>query len=104
MKRSSESVAVAEPAAEPLGSRTRFDVDRVRDDFPILKTKANGHPLVYLDSGATTQKPRQVIDALRRYYESENANIHRGVYALSQIATNKYEQTRTTIRKFINAA
>jgi cysteine desulfurase/selenocysteine lyase len=83
---------------------TAFDPEKIRADFPILSTKVYGKPLVYLDNGATTQKPRQVIDALRRYYESENANIHRGVYHLSQLATNLYEETRTRIRKFINAA
>ena len=62
-----------------------FDVNRVRADFPILSSKVHGKPLVYLDSGATTQKPRAVIDALKHYYEAENANIHRGVYTLSQL-------------------
>jgi cysteine desulfurase/selenocysteine lyase len=62
-----------------------------------------GKSLVYLDNGATTQKPRQVIDAIRRYYEAENANIHRGVYHLSQLATNLYEEARGKIRRFINA-
>jgi cysteine desulfurase / selenocysteine lyase len=83
--------------------RMRFDVAKVRADFPILSTKVYGKPLIYLDNGATTQKPRQVIDAVRKYYESENANIHRGVYHLSQLATNLYEETRRKIRKFINA-
>jgi cysteine desulfurase/selenocysteine lyase len=101
---SDQAVLPSKPAAQPPGSRSRFDIEKVRDDFPILKTSANGKPLIYLDSGATTQKPRQVIDAITRYYESENANIHRGVYALSQTATNLYEETRTKVRKFINAA
>ncbi len=64
----------------------------------------NGHPLVYLDNGATTQKPRAVIDAISRFYTDENANIHRGVYALSQIATDRYEHARAAVRRFINAA
>jgi cysteine desulfurase/selenocysteine lyase len=81
-----------------------FDPETVRADFPILSTQAYGKPLVYLDNGATTQKPRQVIDAINKYYESQNANIHRGVYLLSQVATNLYEETRTKVRKFINAA
>src|SRR6476661_5370160 len=81
----------------------RFDVDKIRADFPILHAKSNGHPLVYLDNGATTQKPRQVIDALTRYYESQNANIHRGVYHLSQLATQLYESARRTVAAFINA-
>jgi cysteine desulfurase/selenocysteine lyase len=82
---------------------TSFDVARVRNDFPILQTTANGHPLAYLDNGATTQKPRAVIDALVRFYETQNANIHRGVYGLSQTATLLYEQAREKIRAFINA-
>jgi cysteine desulfurase/selenocysteine lyase len=80
-----------------------LDVDRLRADFPILHTTANGHPLVYLDNAATTQKPRAVIDALVRYYETQNANIHRGVYSLSQTATNAFEAARETVRKFLNA-
>jgi cysteine desulfurase/selenocysteine lyase len=91
-------------ASRASASKPKFDVQRVRRDFPILATTVYDKPLVYLDSGATTQKPRQVIDAVTRYYESENANIHRGVYALSQTATNLYEETRTRVRKFINAA
>jgi cysteine desulfurase/selenocysteine lyase len=83
-----------------------FDVDKVRADFPILHTLAGNppRPLVYLDNGATTQKPRAVIDALVRYYESQNANIHRGVYGLSQTATSLYEEAREKVRAFINAA
>src|SRR5215210_4309907 len=80
-----------------------FDVNRVRRDFPILSTTVNDHRLVYLDSGATTQKPRQVIDAISRYYESENANIHRGVYHLSQLATELYEAARKKVAAFLNA-
>src|SRR5687767_436092 len=104
IKPSSDILATSKPATESLGSRSRFDVGKVRADFPILAAKVHGKALVYLDSGATTQKPQQVIDAVAKYYETENANIHRGVYALSQTATNLYEQTRRTIRKFINAA
>src|SRR3954453_18444515 len=80
-----------------------FDVARIRNDFPILKTTANGKPLVYLDNGATTQKPRAVIDAISHYYEAQNANIHRGVYHLSQLATDLYEAARRKVRKFVNA-
>ena len=80
-----------------------FDVQKIRDDFPILHTRVHGKPLVYLDNGATTQKPRAVIDRLTRYYETENANIHRGVYDLSQKATLAYEEARQTIARFINA-
>jgi cysteine desulfurase/selenocysteine lyase len=99
----SRDVAQHGPAAEPLGSRRQFDVLEIRKQFPILSTRVNGNPLVYLDNGATTQKPRAVIDAVSRYYESENANIHRGVYHLSQLATEKYEQTRRALSNFINA-
>src|SRR5947208_3154256 len=82
----------------------KFDVQRVRADFPILSTKSHGKPLVYLDNGATTQKPRAVIEALDRYYQSQNANIHRGVYELSQTATTLYEKARLTVQKFVNAS
>src|SRR3954454_4586853 len=75
----------------------------IRQDFPILATSANGKPLVYLDNVATAQKPRQVIERLQKYYESENANIHRGVYQLSQTATHEYEQARRKVAAFINA-
>ncbi|HTK77511.1 MAG TPA: aminotransferase class V-fold PLP-dependent enzyme, partial [Gemmataceae bacterium] len=88
------------PLVRPVA---KFDPLRVRADFPILATRAHGKPLVYLDNGATTQKPRQVIDAISRYYESQNANIHRGVYHLSQVATELYESARKTIASFINA-
>ena len=81
-----------------------FDVEAVRAQFPILRTKVYGKPLVYLDNGATTQKPQAVIDRIARYYEEENANIHRGVYKLSQVATEAYESARRTVRKFVNAA
>jgi cysteine desulfurase/selenocysteine lyase len=87
------------------GPRTnpRFDVAKIRDDFPILHTKVHGKPLVYLDNGATTQKPRAVIERITRYYETENANIHRGVYDLSQKATAAYEAARQKIARFIGA-
>lgn len=81
-----------------------YDVDRVRADFPILSLTPRGRPLTYLDSAATSQKPRQVIDALRRYYEEENGNIHRGVHYLSELATRRYDETRDAVRRFINAA
>jgi len=69
---------------------TAFDVARIRQDFPILNVKIHGKPLVYLDNAATSQKPRQVIDAITNYYLTENSNIHRGVHELSQRATNDY--------------
>jgi cysteine desulfurase / selenocysteine lyase len=80
-----------------------FDVEQVRKDFPILHRTVNGKPLVYLDNAATSQKPQVVIDALTNYYETENANIHRGVHYLSQRATEDYEKARQTIRYFLNA-
>ncbi len=80
-----------------------FDVDAVRKDFPILTREVNGRPLIYLDNGATAQKPDSVIEAIDRYYRDQNSNIHRGVHHLSQLATQAYEDARETIRAFINA-
>ena len=80
-----------------------LDVERIRKDFPILHQQVNGQRLVYLDSAATTQKPRQVIDALVRYYETSNANIHRGIHTLAQRATEQYEGTRAKVARFIGA-
>ena len=80
-----------------------FDVATVRADFPILSRKINDHPLVYLDNAATTQKPRQVIDAISNYYEQTNSNVHRGVHTLSIEATDAYEVARAKVAKFINA-
>jgi cysteine desulfurase / selenocysteine lyase len=81
----------------------RVDVDKIRADFPILKRKIHGKPLVYLDNGATSQKPQVVIDALNRYYTAENSNIHRGVHFLSEHATAAYEAARQKIKSFVNA-
>ena len=80
-----------------------LDVDRVREEFPILHRTVHGKPLVYLDSAATTQKPRAVLDALAQYYANGNANIHRGVYLLSEEATAAYDGARTKVQRFINA-
>jgi len=80
-----------------------FDIDNIRKDFPILNQKVNGKPLVYFDNGATSQKPQVVIDAVSDYYETINANIHRGVHTLSQLATDAYEQSRLKIQNHINA-
>lgn len=77
--------------------------NNLRADFPILKTMSRGKPLIYLDSAATSQKPQYVIDAVQRYYSNDNANIHRGVYELSERATRQFEQARSTIKDFINA-
>lgn len=85
-------------------SSPQFDVWRVREDFPILKQKIHGKPLVYLDNAATSQKPQLVIDTISRYYATENANVHRGIHALSEIATQAYEGARETVRRFLNAA
>ena len=84
--------------------RNLFDVYEVRKDFPVLHQTVNGHPLVYLDNGATSQKPRAVIDTVSHYYETYNANIHRGVHFLSENATREYEAARDTAQRFINAA
>lgn len=80
-----------------------FDVESIRKDFPILQREVNGRPLIYLDNGATAQKPKSVIDAIDRYYRDQNSNIHRGVHHLSQLATQAYEDARETVRRFINA-
>jgi cysteine desulfurase / selenocysteine lyase len=84
--------------------RTSLDVNAIRADFPILQRRVHGRPLVYLDNAATTQKPRAVIDRLVRYYEEENANIHRGVHTLSVEATDAYDAARDRVRQFLNAA
>jgi len=80
-----------------------FDIDRVRADFPILSRQVNGRPLVYLDNGASAQKPRVVIDAITRAYEDEYANVHRGLHTLSTLATERYEAVRGTIARFLKA-
>ncbi len=81
-----------------------FDVQAIRADFPILRQKVHGKELVYLDNAATTQKPRQVIEAMDRYYRDQNANIHRGVYTLSEQATALFEEARRKVQRFLNAA
>jgi cysteine desulfurase/selenocysteine lyase len=80
-----------------------FDVEKIREDFPILKEQVHGRPLVYLDNAATSQKPRAVIDATARYYSADNSNIHRGVHLLSERATQEYEDARIKAQRFINA-
>ena len=79
------------------------DVTRIRQDFPLLRQSVNGHPLVYLDNAATSQKPQVVIDSLVDYYTTENSNVHRGVHTLSQMATEDYEGSRSKIRRLLNA-
>ena len=81
----------------------QYDVNKIREDFPILARSVYGKPLVYLDNGATTQKPRCVVESITDEYYSVNANVHRGVHFLSQQATNLHEASRETVRKFINA-
>ncbi len=85
-------------------SLSSFDVNRIREDFPILKVQVHGKPLVYLDNAATSQKPRAVIDAVSRFYGAENANIHRGVHYLSERATVAYDGVRERVARFLNAA
>jgi cysteine desulfurase/selenocysteine lyase len=86
------------------GSASAWDVDAVRSEFPILSETVHGRPLVYLDSAASAQKPRAVIDAERAVYEHTYSNIHRGVHRLSQLATDAYEKARGSVRRFLNAA
>jgi cysteine desulfurase/selenocysteine lyase len=96
VKRGTEALAIPAPASG-------LETERIRDDFPILKRKAWGKPLVYLDNAATTQKPRAVIEATRRYYSTSNANVHRAVYELSERATRVYEGSRARAARFLNA-
>ncbi|MCL4550063.1 MAG: cysteine desulfurase [Bacteroidetes bacterium] len=84
-------------------TKKKFEIKKVRKDFPILSRQVNGKQLVYLDNAATSQKPRAVIDALEHYYTFDNANIHRGLYFLSELATDQYETARLKVKEFINA-
>lgn len=95
------SVAHLEPT---VPTANRLDIQRCRADFPILQQEVHGKPLVYLDNGATSQKPKAVIDALSHYYRADNANVHRGVHTLSERATHAYEAARVKAQRFINAA
>lgn len=83
---------------------TKLDIEKIRSQFPVLHQQVNGKPLVYFDNAATSQKPKQVIQALVEYYEGYNANIHRGIHTLAEKATKAYEETREASRQFINAA
>jgi cysteine desulfurase / selenocysteine lyase len=103
------SVPVAVPGRQPetesvSGPVSEFDVEKVRAQFPILRERVHGRPLVYLDNAATAQKPDAVIDTISHYYRHTNANIHRGVHLLSQRATEEYEAARAAIQVFLNAA
>ena len=92
-------------AAPPVSmAPAAFDVEKVREDFPVLRQTVFGKPLVYLDNAATAQKPRAVIDALTRFYTFDNANIHRGLHQLSERSTAAYEESRAKVRRFLNAA
>ena len=89
--------------AEIQNQTEGFDVEKIREDFPILHQEVNGKPLVYLDNAATSQKPKSVIDSIEKYYRGYNSNIHRGVHTLSENATEAYESARIKVRDFIHA-
>src|SRR3990172_4366123 len=95
--KAAQTTEKSDPRGNPL------DVDAIRRDFPILGRVVHGKPLVYFDNGATSQKPRAVIDALNRYYAEENSNIHSGGHYLSERATTLYEAAREKLRRFVNA-
>ncbi len=84
-------------------SMQALDVEKIKTDFPIFKIKMDGKPLIYLDSAATSQKPRKVINAISKYYRNYNANVHRGTYQIAEKATAEYEKARKKIAKFIDA-
>src|SRR5437667_11902874 len=90
-------------ATIPTSRKKMIDWESLRADFPILHQKVHGHPLIYFDNAATSQKPRAVIEALRKYYERDNANVHRGIHELSNRATAAFEAARTRAAAFINA-
>ena len=92
------------PAASSEIVSTALDVQRLRADFPILAREINGYPLAYLDSAASAQTPRQVMDAMNRVYEHHYANVHRGVYTIAEEATDAYEAARDTVASFVNAS
>ena len=94
----------AQESQRSIARPSRLDIETLRRDFPLLARKVHGKPLVYFDNGATSQKPRAVIDALNRYYAEENSNIHRGVHYLSERATAHYEEAREKLQRFVNAA
>lgn len=96
------TTGVVEEVAE--GASKALDLETIRKDFPILDQQVNGHPLVYLDNAATTQKPKAVMDALSEYYSKDNSNVHRGAHELSDRATQAFEDARVTVQKFLNAA
>lgn len=89
---------------DSMNTQSAFDVQELRAQFPILQREVKGHPLVYFDNAATTQKPQQVIDALVQYYTQTNANVHRGIHSLAEEATAQFEATRDVAQRFVNAA
>jgi cysteine desulfurase/selenocysteine lyase len=92
-------------AADALsGPRVAFNVERIREDFPVLRQQVHGKPLVYLDSAATSQKPKVVIDTVTQYYLAENSNVHRGIHFLSEQATRAFEESRAKVARFLNAS
>jgi cysteine desulfurase/selenocysteine lyase len=97
------AMKAASETADRRPSANRYDVERIREDFPILKRLVHGKPLVYLDNAASTQKPRAVIDAMSHFYAAGYSNVHRGVYLLSEEATALYERARKTVARFIGA-
>ena len=98
------AIGVARPdTADPRIRDGKLDADAIRAEFPILGTKVNGHPLVYLDSASTSQKPQQVIGAVDEFYREYNANVHRGIYTIGERSTAAYEGARATVARFINA-
>lgn len=96
-------MGITELTAASAPARAAFDVQRIRKDFPALAQEVHGRPLVYLDNAATSQKPQPVIDALRRFYTEDCANVHRGVHLLSERATKSYEDARIKVQRFLNA-
>ncbi len=97
------STTMTTHGADAAIARDRFDVERIRKDFPILAQKVHGKPLIYLDNAASSQKPQAVIDAISNYYTNDNANIHRGVHMLSVRATEAYEHARAGVQRFMGA-
>ena len=91
------------PKAPPGVRSTTFDVEKIRTEFPLLRTRMHGKPIVYLDNAATSQKPESVLRTLDEYYRGYNANVHRGIYEISEKATRAYEQARATAARFIDA-
>jgi cysteine desulfurase/selenocysteine lyase len=104
-----KTLKALEPAVGPVGpvrsvDRPGFDPVKLRKQFPALQQKVHGKPLVYLDNAATSHKPRSVLDAMARFYEQDNSNVHRGVHLLSERATKSYEEARDKVVRFLGAA